>query len=1378
MSAARPPTDETERLRSLNKLGILDSAPECEFDALVQAAALVCGVPISLISLIDVDRQWFKANTGLPGVTETPRDLAFCAHAILQDGIFEVPDATLDPRFADNALVTGKPDIRFYAGAPLRLSDGSNAGTLCVIDRQPRQLDARQREVLGHLAAAVVRALEGRRALMAERDLLETASQAAAVLRNSLDAIITLALDGTVTHWNAAAERLFGYSAAEMLGQPVAKLAPLNRRDEQGDLASRLKDSFLGVSFDTIRMHRDGDAIAVSISLAPIRGAAGELTGATQIIRDIREQARATQVLADSEARFKALSEVSPLGVFATDAQGACTYTNERWQRIFGLTLEQSLGKGWAVTLHPDDRAAVYAGWQRTVALRVEFEMESRILRSDGQTRTVHSRARANHASDGSVIGYVGSVEDVTEQRDTRTQLAVSEQRLRRLYEATPAMLHSIDPQGRLLTVTGHWLDSLGYTREEVIGKPFADFMTEASREQRGLALQAYFATGRCEDVAYQLVRKNGEIIDVLLSAVLDRDGSGQPLRSMTVMQNVTQRLLAERALRDERVRLASIIEGTGAGTWEWNFQTGEVRFNQRWAAMVGYTLSELAPTSVQTWLDLGHPEDLLRSREVLDRHLSGELPGYTCEARMRHRDGRWVWVLTRGRVLTWTADGQPEWLFGTHMDISERKCQDEALRKSEQLLSRTGEVAGVGGWELDLATGALTWSAQTRRIHGVAPDYVPELAEAINFYAPEARSLIQAAVEQAMATGEGWNLELPLIQATGQRIWVRAVGAAEFDGGRPARLVGTFQDITAIRTVTAELAAQHELLRVTLHSIGDAVITTDATGAVTWLNPVAERMTGWLNLEAKGRPVGQVFHIVHEETRAPTENPVATCLQQGKVAGLANHTVLISRNGEEFGIEDSAAPIRNDRGELLGVVLVFHDVTEQRRLSGEMNYRATHDALTGLVNRAEFEARLRRTLHKAHEDRSEHALLFIDLDQFKLVNDACGHSVGDELLQQVGKLLGEAVRARDTLARLGGDEFAVILEHCSALQAQRVAQQICERMDDFRFMHEERRFRIGASIGLVPVDNRWGTTAAIIQAADTSCYAAKEAGRNRVHAWFDTDHAMRARHGEMQWAARLEQALDENRFALYAQRIHAIDSQSHGLHAEVLLRMIDTDGSVVQPGAFLPAAERFHFASRIDRWVLRHAIAVLRALENLSAVDTLCINLSGQSIGDRAFHRQAMDTLTEAGPEVCGRLCLEITETAAVTHMADASLFIDQVRALGVRIALDDFGAGASSFGYLKNLKVDLLKIDGQFIRDLIDDPLDDAAVRCFVDVARVVGVKTVAEFVDRAEVLDRVREIGIDFAQGFLLHRPEPIAAVLGMQPAKPRAAEAQSA
>ncbi len=994
-----------------------------------------------------------------------------------------MPDATVDPRFAENPLVTSEPDIRFYAGATLKLGDGTHAGTLCVLDRRARTLDETQREVLGHLALGAVRMLEGRRALRSEREL-------------------------------------------------------------------------------RARM------------------------------------AAARAALAESEARFRVLCDVSPLGVFAA--------------------------------------------WARPARAGVEFDKAFRTRHADDAERFVHARARATVDASGRPTGYVGSVEDVAESRTPRN-LQTAEQR-----------------------------------------------------------------------------------------------------------------------------RMAGIIEGTGAGTWEWNVQTGQIRVNEQWAAIVGHTLDEMGPVSIGSWLSRVHPEDLERSGELLSKHFSGETERYECEARVRHRDGHWVWVLGRGRVLSWTPDGKPEWMFGTHLDITARKLQEDALRKSEALLNRTGELAGIGGWELDLVAGTLMWTPQTRVIHGVSPDFVPTLDTAIDFYAPEARPVIQAAVERAMATGEAWDLELPLVRADGRALWVRAVGNAELENGKPVRLLGGFQDITQRRALHEELAEQHELLRVTLQSIGDAVITTDRHGRVTWLNPVAERMTGWLNAEAKGHAVGRVFHVIGEETRSPTENPVTACLQKGTAAGRSRQTLLISRHGEQFGIEDSSSPIRNEVGEIFGVVLVFRDVTEQRRLSGEMTYRATHDALTGLMNRTEFETRLQRVLTTAHEERSEHALMYIDLDQFKRVNDTCGHSVGDRLLQHAARLLRESVRARDTVARLGGDEFAVILEHCSAEQAQRVAHKICERMEEFRFVHDDKRFRIGASIGLVPVDPRWSMAAAVMQAADTSCYAAKEAGRNRVHLWFDTDQTMRARQGEMHWASRIEQALDEDGFELYAQRITRLAEPDPDLYAEVLLRMRDPGGALVMPDAFLPAAERFHLSTRVDRWVLKQVVRRLKRHGDLSGLSSLSVNLSGQSIGDRAFHRQVMEILGDAGEAVCRRLCLEITETVAVTNIADAAAFVEQVRALGIRVALDDFGAGASSFGYLKSLSVDVIKIDGRFIRDVVDDPLDEAAVRGFVDVARVVGVRTVAEFVDRPAVLERVKELGIDFAQGHLLHRPQPLDELLAARPA----------
>jgi len=587
-----------------------------------------------------------------------------------------------------------------------------------------------------------------------------------------------------------------------------------------------------------------------------------------------------------------------------------------------------------------------------------------------------------------------------------------------------------------------------------------------------------------------------------------------------------------------------------------------------------------------------------------------------------------------------------------------------------------------------------------------------------------------------------------------------------------PLQFATITEDVTDRRAAQEEIASQHERLRVTLHSIGDAVITTDDKGRVQYLNPVAERLTGWADIDARDRALADVYRTIDEVTRAPLPDPVTPCLADAsKDAGdepapdpqgrpLAT---LTGRHGSEAAIEQTVAPICATDGRVLGAVLVFRDVSDQRRMAREMSYRASHDALTGLVNRSDFESRLHHTLRLAHAEESLHALMYIDLDQFKLVNDACGHAAGDQLLREVAALLKQCVRTRDTLARLGGDEFGVILQFCTTEQAQRVAQQICERMDEFRFLYDDRRFRIGTSIGLVPLDRRWPNAASVMQAADAACYAAKEAGRNRVHAWFDADQHLRLRHGEMQWVTRLEQALDENRFELFAQRIRPIRAESQGLHCEVLLRLRGTDGELVPPGAFLPAAERFHMAPRIDRWVVRHVVEwMARERAALGHVDTIAVNLSGQSISDPAFLRQVADVV--AGANIDHRkLCFEVTETAAITNMDDATAFVEAMRQHGIRFALDDFGAGASGFNYLKTLKVDYLKIDGQFIRHLMDDPLDRATVRCFRDVAAAVGTKTIAEFVENDAIAALLHDIGVDYGQGYLYHRPEPIDAVL---------------
>ncbi len=908
------------------------------------------------------------------------------------------------------------------------------------------------------------------------------------------------------------------------------------------------------------------------------------------------------------------------------------------------------------------------------------------------------------------------------------------------------------------------------------------------------------------------------------------------------------------------------------------------IEANQAFCLATQYAQSELIGQHVMILQSQQHDD------AFYDAMWKALMLGKTWRGHICHRckDGSFYWV---DSVLTPFRNqrGHIEKVISIERDITKSKEQEQELVKSKLLLDRTGATAGVGGWELNLLTKELYWSKETRVIHGVDDSYEPNLEEAINFYAPEARGTIEAAVARGIEFGDGWDIEVPFIRANGERIWVRAVGVVEFVNGKAVRLNGSFQDITAryiqkqviekanlrmslatdsggigvweydlqsdnliwdermyllyglspnndfetyelwsshlhpddkqkaekefkaaingsvkfdtefrivwndgsvhhirgaaqverdqqgqavkvtgvnwdvtnVHNMTKEIEEQRKLLQVTLDSIGDAVITTNADGNVEWLNPVAQRMTGWDLEAAKGKPVGHIFHIINEETRIRTENPVFTCLDQKKTVGLANHTVLISKTGEEFGIEDSASPIRNGNGDVLGVVLVFHDVTEQRRLSGEMKYRAFHDPLTGLLNRTEFEVRLKRLLNACHSDLSIHSLLFLDLDQFKIVNDTCGHSAGDQALKRVSSIFQEEIRSRDMLARLGGDEFGVVLEYCDSDQAKRVASVICEKMESFRFTHEDRKFRIGVSIGLVTIDSEWKSTTSIMQAADKACYAAKEAGRNRVHSYSDMDKAIRTRHGELQWTTRIEKALDDNRFSFHYQELKHLQQKSTAIYAEILLRMIDENGELVMPGAFLPAAERFHLISRIDKWVIKNIVTWISSLsENaLSEIGMLSINLSGQSIGDRAFHDFTciqLKKLSRANRQI---LCFEITETAAITNFDDASLFIERLKALGAVVALDDFGAGAASFGYLKKLDIDILKIDGQFVQGLLKEPLDEAAVKCFVEVAKVVNLKTIAEFVDDENILAKVESLGIDMAQGFLIHKPENI-------------------
>jgi diguanylate cyclase (GGDEF)-like protein/PAS domain S-box-containing protein len=570
--------------------------------------------------------------------------------------------------------------------------------------------------------------------------------------------------------------------------------------------------------------------------------------------------------------------------------------------------------------------------------------------------------------------------------------------------------------------------------------------------------------------------------------------------------------------------------------------------------------------------------------------------------------------------------------------------------------------------------------------------------------------------------------------------------------------LIVVIRDITSRRAAEEALRSEKERAQVTLASIGDGVITTDVTGRIDYLNPVAEQLTGWDVDETRARPLTDVFQLIHEATRQPLENPVARCLRDGRITGFTEHSLLIRRDGREFAIEHSAAPILNRTGEITGVVLAFSDVTANRAMARQINFQASHDSLTGLINRREFESRLEAALASARAGEGPHGLCYLDLDQFKIVNDTCGHIAGDELLRQLASHLLTRVRDTDTVARLGGDEFGVLLERCSLDEAQNIADGLRHAVRDFRFVWDERVYEVGVSIGLVPIVTESGSLTDVLSAADSACYVAKDHGRNRIHLYQPDDKILAQRHGEMQWVSRLTQAFEENRFLLYYQPIQPLMAREPGApFCEILLRMWDEQGQLVLPPAFLPAAERYNLMPTIDRWVVRRTLALLEAGRSpFQHPDSTCsINLSGQTLGDAQFLDFVVDQIDHHGVNPA-RICFEVTETAAIANLTGALRFIMILRGMGCRFALDDFGSGLSSFAYLKALQVDYLKIAGNFVRTMAENPIDHAMVESINQIGHVMGIKTVAEDVENRAILAKLETLGVDYAQGSETGRP----------------------
>jgi diguanylate cyclase (GGDEF)-like protein/PAS domain S-box-containing protein len=691
------------------------------------------------------------------------------------------------------------------------------------------------------------------------------------------------------------------------------------------------------------------------------------------------------------------------------------------------------------------------------------------------------------------------------------------------------------------------------------------------------------------------------------------------------------------------------------------------------------------------------------------------------------------------------------------HMETFEK-----ALQLSEERFNRAVAGSNDGIWDWNMPAGEVYYSLRFNELLGHGDDPIPGTTEAlVRRLHPEDKDHALSKLRENIEQASPYDVECRLKHRSGEYRWFRVRGRTTHDKfGKAVSMAGSLTEITDRKAAEAELQSAKERAQVTLQSIGDAVITTDTNGLIDYFNPVAETLTGWRLDQVQGLPLLSFVKFLDEKTRQCTPDPVELIMRDGQTLDMATALLLIRHDGSEIPVDESTAPIRNRSGQITGVVLVFRDVSRERQYAAKLSYQASHDALTGLINRREFENRLCRALESARQMGRHHAVMYLDLDQFKVINDTSGHTAGDELMRQISAILQRRLREGDTLARLGGDEFGVLLENCSPEHATRLSEELRQTVAEFPFAWSDGVFSLSVSIGLVCVEGDLFTLADVLSAADAACYMAKEKGRNRVQLYHRNDLELSIRHGEMQWVGRIQRALEQDRLCLYSQEIAPIQASTPGSgHFELLVSMLDEEGKVVPPMAFIPAAERYNLMSAIDRWVVRKAFAILSKMylnQQATPGPTCSINISGASLGDERFLDFVIEQYRSFGV-VPSMVCFEITETAAIANLAKATHFINELKSIGCRFSLDDFGAGMASFAYLKHLPVDFLKIDGGFVKGMVNDPIDRAMVAAINQIGHVMGKLTIAEFVETQEILSALRDIGVDFAQGYAIARPK---------------------
>ncbi|MFV8783593.1 EAL domain-containing protein [Microbulbifer sp. SA54] len=719
---------------------------------------------------------------------------------------------------------------------------------------------------------------------------------------------------------------------------------------------------------------------------------------------------------------------------------------------------------------------------------------------------------------------------------------------------------------------------------------------------------------------------------------------------------------------------------------------------------------------------------------------------------------GHWTSSLARG------ARDEPLYAVVQVEDIDWRKRSEAQLARAEERWKFSLTVTGQGVYDWDLVSGKTFFSRWLVSDIGIDHRLLATRADWLaRIHEDDRPQLMEAQLAHFDGGRKNIDCQYRVRTDTGGHRWIHEVARIMERGerGEPLRSIGILRDITENKEMANSLAEEKEHLQVTLTAIADAVIATDTQQKITFMNPVAEQLTGWRLDEAKGRHIAQVFLLSSGRQGISIPSPINDCLERSVPVVSSEGAVLHNRNGDSYDIKCSASPLRTGSGQLLGCVLVFQDVTETRQLINQLSYKASHDDLTHLPNREAFRREVNEAVDSVRDNDEVHVLAYIDLDRFKVINDSAGHQAGDALLKNVAKFLRDQLRTTDSVARLGGDEFGLLLRYCNKDQARVRCEQLVRKVGALRFRWNKRVFDVGASVGITEIHRNNNRLADLMSQVDVACYSAKHAGRGAVVIYEMDSSAAADQHRQIYMASAIREALDDGRLRLFAQPIVRAGEIHTVSHYELLVRMVDSEGQLILPGAFIPAAERYGLMLQVDQWVTQEFFRRWGGRAAASGL-SFALNISADALGDKGFQRQLISELRDS-PMPAARLGFEITETAMVNQMESASQFVSGLRDMGCKVALDDFGNGLSSFNYLKAFAIDYIKIDGSFVRDVESNFVDLMIVESINQVAHRLKARTIAEFVEDEATAVRLNAIGVDFVQGYYIGRPQPLEEVL---------------